>query len=73
MSTRVIISSRTTLYLIAVVVIIAAFFLLGGGPWIRGIGYGNRPLFITHLNWAQVLISLAIGFILGLIAGRRKW
>ena len=73
MSTRVIITSRTTLYLIAIVVIIAAFFLLGGGPWIREIGHGGRPLFITQLNWAQVLISLALGFVLGLLAGRRKW
>jgi hypothetical protein len=73
MSNRVIISSRTTLYLIVVVVIIAAFLLLGGGPWIRGIMHGSRPIIITQLNWAQVLVSLALGFVLGLLAGRRKW
>lgn len=72
MSTRVNISSKA-IYIIAVVVIIAAFLLLGGGPWIRGIVHGGRPIFISQLNWAQVLISLALGFLLGLIVGKRKW
>jgi hypothetical protein len=73
MSTRVNISRSTTLYLIAIVVIIVAFLLLGGGPWLRGIVHGGRPLIITQLNWAQILISLALGFLLGWLAARRRW
>ncbi|MGA1977071.1 MAG: hypothetical protein ABSG89_04365 [Bacteroidales bacterium] len=73
MSTRKSLRINTTvIYIIAVVVIIVAFLLIGGGPWIRGIMHGNRSMGMTHLNWIQILISLAIGFLLGLLAGRRK-
>jgi hypothetical protein len=73
MSTRRITSNTTAIYLIAIVVIIVAFLLLGGGPWIRGMVHGSRSLGMAHLNWGQILISLGIGFLLGLVAGRRKW
>jgi hypothetical protein len=72
MSTRVNVSS-TTIYLIAVVVIIAAFLLLGGGTWLRELFHGGRSINMARINWVQVLISSAIGFVLGLLAGRRKW
>jgi hypothetical protein len=73
MSTRRITSNTTALYLIAIVIIIVAFLLLGGGPWIRGMIHGSRSMGMANLNWAQILISLGIGFLLGLVAGRRKW
>jgi hypothetical protein len=73
MCARRIRSSNTTLYLIAVVVIIIAFFLLGGGPWIRGSFHGSRSYGAGNLQWIQILVSLAIGFVLGLLAAKRRW
>lgn len=70
-------SNTTALYLIAVVVIIVAFLLLGGGPWMRGMMnggmHGSRPIGMVHWNWGQIMISLVLGFLLGLVVSRRKW
>ena len=74
MSVRRLFGTNTTAtYIIAISVIIVAFLLLGGGPWIRGMMHGRGSMSMSHLNWAQILISLVIGFLLGFIAGRRKW
>jgi len=73
MSARRIKTNTTATYIIVIVVIIVAFLLLGGGPWVRGMMHGNGSMGISHLNWAQILISLVIGFLLGMLAGRRKW
>jgi len=73
MSAKRITTNTTVLYIIAIVIIIVAFLLLGGGPWVRGMMHGSRSIGMTHLNWVQILVSLAIGFLLGLLAGRRKW
>jgi hypothetical protein len=72
MSTRRIAISQTAIYVIAVVVIIVAFLLLGGGTWLKGSVHGGN-INSVHLNWAQILIGLAIGFVVGLLAGRRRW
>jgi hypothetical protein len=73
MSTRKMVTNNTALYLIAIVVIVVAFLLLGGGPWMRGMMHGNGSLGMAHLNWVQIIISLVLGFLLGLAAARRKW
>ena len=65
--------SSTMLYVIAIVVIIVAFLLLGGGPWMSGMMHEGRPLRVANWNWVQILISLIIGFILGVVVARRKW
>jgi len=65
--------NKNGLYIIALVVIIVAFLLLGGGPWISGMMHGGRSLNMSHLNWAQILISLGVGFLLGLVASGKKW
>ena len=71
MSTR---RNTTTLYyVIAIAVIVIAFLLLDGGTWIKGMGHGGGSMNMASLNWVQILISLAIGFLLGVIATRRKW
>jgi H+/Cl- antiporter ClcA len=71
MSTR---RNTTVIYIIiAVVIIIVAFLLLGGGPWMRGMMHGSGSIGIAHLNWVQILISLVIGFLLGLVVAKRKW
>jgi hypothetical protein len=73
MSIRRFRSSNTTLYIIAAAIIIVAFFLLGGGPWISGSMHGSRSHGMGNLQWIQILISLAIGFVLGLLAAKRRW
>ena len=71
MSTR---RNTTIIYIIiAVVIIIVAFILLGGGPWIKGMTHGSGSMSTVHLNWVQILISLVIGFLLGLVVGKKKW
>jgi H+/Cl- antiporter ClcA len=71
MSTR---SNTTLVYIvIAVVIIIVAFLLLGGGPWMKGMMHESGSIGTVHLNWVQILISLVIGFLLGLVVARKKW
>jgi len=66
-------TNRTVIYLIAVVVIVVAFLLLGGGPWMSGMMHGNRSSGMANWNWAQILVSLTLGFLIGLLVSRRKW
>jgi hypothetical protein len=70
MSTR---RNTTAIYFIAFIVIIVAFLLLGGGTWMKGMMHGSRSISMANWNWAQILICLGLGFLLGLIVGRRKW
>lgn len=66
-------NTKVIYIIIAVVIIIVAFLLLGGGPWIKGMTHGSSSMGMVHLNWAQILISLVIGFLLGLVVGKKKW
>jgi hypothetical protein len=74
MGTKRITINSTTLYVIAAVIIIVAFLLLGGGTWMRGITHlhGSRSIGMANWNWAQILISAGIGFLLGLLVSRRR-
>jgi len=65
--------NKNGLYLIALVVIIVAFLLLGGGPWVGGMMHRNGSFGMSHLNWAQILISIGLGFLLGVVAAKRRW
>jgi len=69
---RVSFSNQTVYIIIAVVAVIVAFFLLGGGPWIKGLSHGNGSTGLNDLKWIQILISLAIGFLLGYLVSRRR-
>jgi len=60
-------------YVLAFVVIIVAFLLLGGGPWIKGMMHGSGSTGMGQLNWVQILVSLGLGFLLGILVSRRKW
>lgn len=72
MSTKKIAVTNKALYFIAFLVIIVAFLLLGGGPWARGVMHGNRYMSMSYWNWTQILISLGLGFVIGLLVARRK-
>ena len=74
MSKRRIASINTTaIYIIALVAVLVAFLLLGGGQWLKGLSHGSSSMNMANLNWLQIIISLGIGFLLGLLVGRRKW
>lgn len=74
MSARILKRNNTTaFYVIAFLVVVVAFFLLGGSTWIKGMSHGSRSAGMANLQWAQILISLGLGFLLGLIVGKRKW
>jgi len=64
--------NSTALYIIVIVIIIVAFLLLGGGPWIKGLMHGNSLIGTSNWNWLQILISLGIGFLLGLAVAKKK-
>ncbi|MDP2889428.1 MAG: hypothetical protein Q8P34_10780 [Bacteroidota bacterium] len=61
-------SNNTLLYVVAILAIVVAFLLLGGGSFMKG----NSSLGLGNLKWIQILISLAIGFGLGLLYSRRR-
>ena len=71
MCARRITSNSTGIYLIALVVIVIAFFLLGGGPWMRGMMHGSGSIGLNSWNWPQILISMGIGFLIGILVSRR--
>ncbi len=64
---------QTRVYLIAIAVIVIAFLLLGGGDWLNGTTYHARSSYMSHWNWTQIIISMAIGFVIGLFVAKRKW
>ncbi len=62
--------NQTLVYVIAIAIIVIAFLLLGGGDWV------NRTMnqsHMNHLNWTQIIVSLIIGFVIGLFVAKRKW
>ena len=63
---------KTILYVIGTVVIIVVILLLSQGTGRGGMMHGNRSIGLESLNWAQILISLVIGFVLGLLFSRRR-
>lgn len=67
------ITNRTAVYIIAVIVIVVAFLLLGGLKWITGTMHGGGSM--PNFNWIQILISLVLGFLLGVVVEkrRRRW
>jgi len=66
-------SRKTLTYVIALLVIVVAFLLLGGGAWMTGMMHNGRSMDMNDLKWVQIVISLVIGFVLGLLFSRRKW
>jgi hypothetical protein len=72
MSTRKISVNTRVLYFIGLIVIIVAFLQLGGGPWVRGMMHGSGSMSMAGLNWVQILISLAIGILIGWAISRRN-
>jgi H+/Cl- antiporter ClcA len=60
-------------YLIAFVVIILAFMLLGGSQWFNNFAQGSRLNVVAGWNWAEILISLCLGFLLGVVVTKKNW
>jgi drug/metabolite transporter (DMT)-like permease len=64
-------SNDRKIYIIAIVAIVIAFFLLGGATWFKGASHGGSSAMGT-LQWGQILISLGVGFLLGILFSRRR-
>ena len=60
-------------YVLAVVAVIVIFLLLDGGQWLKGMMHGSGSTGMAQLNWVQILVSLGLGFLLGIIVAGRKW
>jgi TRAP-type C4-dicarboxylate transport system permease small subunit len=71
---RITTKNKTALYIIAVVIIVVAILLLagGGGHSMGGFMHGSRSMGLANWNWIQILVSLGIGFILGLLVAKRR-
>ena len=63
-------NNQTMVYVIAIAVIVVAFFLLGGGHWISG---RMSQSHMSYWNWTHIIVSLAIGIVIGLLVAKRKW
>ena len=70
---RITSKNKTLVYVIAIAIIVIAFFLLGGGHWLNGSMHRGRHVNMNNLHWVQIIISLIIGFVLGLFVAKRKW
>lgn len=66
-------SGKSLTYVIALLVIVVAFLLLGGSQWTTGMMHGGKTMELNDLKGVQIVFSLAIGFVIGLIYSRRKW
>lgn len=73
MTTKEVTTNRTAYLVIALLVIIIAFLLLGGLPWMKGLMHRGSTVNMASWNWLQIFIGLSVGFLLGIMVGRRKW
>ncbi|MDO8896205.1 MAG: hypothetical protein Q7V19_01045 [Bacteroidales bacterium] len=66
-------SNKSIGYLVSILVIVIAFFLLEGDTWLKE-AIQRGSVNIGTLHWAQIIIALIVGFILGLVFTRRgRW
>ena len=72
MSTKRITTNRTVYVVIVLMAVIIAFLLLGGGPWVKGMMHEGGSVNMANWNWTQIIIGIVVGFLLGLLVGRRK-
>jgi hypothetical protein len=74
MNTRRISTSNTAVvYFLVTVVIVMAFLLLDGVTWIKGMTHTGNSIGMANWNWVHIIVSLGLGFLLGLIVAKRKW
>ncbi|NQU32821.1 MAG: hypothetical protein HQ521_06265 [Bacteroidetes bacterium] len=65
-------SRQLILYIIAIVGIVALVVWLSGGRSFNGMMIGNHTFILSGWNWVHILISIAIGFVLGIAFSKRK-
>jgi len=61
--------NQALIYVIAIAVIVIVFLLLGGGHWVNRTFNQSQ---MNHWNWTSIIISLVIGFGIGLFVAKRK-
>lgn len=66
-----IVKKQTIVYVIAIAIIVIIIILFAGG--MNGMMNHGNSSFMNHWNWTQILVSMAIGFVIGLLVSKRKW
>lgn len=67
------VTTNGAIYLLIALFIVIVFLLAGGIPWINGMMNTGSSMHMVGLNWLQIGIGLIVGFLLGIIVGRRAW
>jgi membrane associated rhomboid family serine protease len=66
-------SNPTLLYLITLLAIVLVFVLVGKSTMANEMTNDNNMMNISNIKWLQILIGVAIGFLMGIFYYRRKW
>jgi choline-glycine betaine transporter len=72
MAARKIKSNNLIIYIIAIIAIVVLVIWLGNNRSLNGMMHGNHGLVVSSLNWVHIIVSLAIGFVLGVLFSRRR-
>jgi H+/Cl- antiporter ClcA len=64
-------SNTKLVYIVAAIVVVIAFLLLGGSDWLRGLN-SHRSFSSSSFCWGQIILSLAVGAILGWLVCKRR-
>jgi choline-glycine betaine transporter len=72
MATRRIKSNKLIIYILAAVAIVVLVVWLGDSRSFNGVMHRNNTIVVSSWNWIHILISLAIGFVLGIAFSKRK-
>lgn len=64
-------SSTTLVYIIIAMLILILVLIFGGADWFRGT-HINRSFGYSNWDWTQILISLAIGIVIGWFLHKKR-
>jgi hypothetical protein len=67
------VATNGAIYLLIALLVIVVLMLSGAIPWIKGMMHNSTSVNMASWNWLQIFIGLVVGFLLGIMAGRRKW
>ena len=72
MSTSRITANTKVIFFIGVVTVVIAFLQFGGQTWLKGMLYGNQMTGMANWNWVHILISICLGFLIGMLVYKRR-
>ena len=60
------------IFFIGITAVVVAFLEFGGEAWIKGMIYGNQMTGMANWNWVHILISICLGFLIGMLVYKRR-